>query len=155
MKLKRFLLLLLFVIFGVVAFLLLNRDPENGSITKKDRRDDIEVITGLKTCEVCGYDALEALGDTCRECNLVLTQEEAEKEGVANIRSLLVLHQTTYFMPDSLGQPIEFLEPKVSTKGYPKNPNWRPTIYESDIFEFQKALEMFKAYEDSIKANGE
>lgn len=155
MKLKHLLLLLALAVTIAIALYFI---PFNQELPTEENVPDkihAELITGLETCAICGYDALDSIAAQCNNCQFILSQEEAEKEGLINRQSLLALRQTEYFLPDSLGQSIDFLAPVVSPQGYPKNPNWRPVVFESDIYEFQKALMMFEAYGDSVKASTE
>ena len=153
-KIKLFLVLAIALIAGIILFLM-NRTGGGPDVLKPIDNKPIKVISGLETCQICGYDALDSIGSVCKNCQYSLSKQAAEREGLANVQNLLALRQTEYFIPDSLGQPIDFLKPEVTDEGYPKNPKWRPVVFESDIYEFQKALIMFEAYGDSVKTNNE
>lgn len=63
---------------------------------------------------------------------------------LADMRSLIIQRQLEYFLPDTLGSPIHFMKPKVSDKGYPKSTNWKPLVYESEVFEYHKVIMALK-----------
>ena len=101
---------------------------------------EVTMIKGLKTCQVCGYDALEKAGAACLNCDQVLNKQAIEEAMLLDMTSLIIQKQLDYFMPDTLGKPIDFLKPALSPKGYPKNPSWRPKVLENEVFEYHRAL---------------
>lgn len=113
-------------------------------IGNKQVETEIEIIEGLNTCEVCGYDAIETKGSACYNCGYAISDTLIAMEGLDK-KSFLIMKQMEFFMPDTLGTPIDFLNPLVSDKGYPKNPNWRPSVSEYEIFEFQKMMQQIEA----------
>lgn len=108
--------------------------------TKKESTPAVEVIQGLKSCDICGYLALEKKGAVCGDCGYSINQEMVDAENVSSIEEYIIVKQIEYFMPDTLGSSIDFLSPAISAKGYPKNTNWRPRVYETQIYEIQKAM---------------
>jgi len=150
-------LLLIILVISVALLFLPGKKPQTTAPPRKERttpaRSDIKVITGLKTCEICGYKALESKGDTCLNCNNVLSNNALQNEGVSTIQELVMIKQIEYFMPDTLGKPIDFMVPVVTDKGYPKNPNWHPKIYESQIYEIQRAMVETKKQADSVSTD--
>ncbi|MGB0430812.1 MAG: hypothetical protein ACPGLV_10085 [Bacteroidia bacterium] len=132
-------LLAIIVCGGIVFMFWPNNHPNaetNGSTTDNQ---NIKIITGLKTCEICGYDAVKAPGQACKVCGFIINDSSLNAEGLDK-KSFLAMKQIEYFMPDSLGMSIDFLNPKISYKGYPKSATWRPSVYESEIYDFQKIM---------------
>ncbi|MBI1185189.1 hypothetical protein GC194_13015 [bacterium] len=136
--------ILVLAILLVVATLVILFWPQKGSepVNKQTTAESgtVEIIKGLKTCPVCGYDALTEKGEVCGNCGYAINKQEMEEELLGDINSLIIARQLEFFMPDTLGKPIDFLKPEVSPKGYPKNESWRPKVYESQVFEYQKML---------------
>jgi len=117
--------------------------PKNNEPQKplaNNQIETIEIIKGLNTCPVCGYDAVSEKGSTCANCSFAINKQEADAEYLEDLNSLIIDRQISYFMPDTLGKTIDFLTPKISKDGYPKNPNWRPLVFESQIYEYQKIM---------------
>lgn len=135
----KYAIFILFVLFAVVAVLFWPKNPEKKEPTDANI-ENIPTIKGLKTCPVCGYDALQEKGGVCQNCQFAINKIEADKEYLDDLNSLIIDRQISYFMPDTLGKAIDFLNPKISKDGYPKNPNWRPLVYESQIYEVQKMI---------------
>ncbi|MFY0674941.1 MAG: hypothetical protein JXQ87_16190 [Bacteroidia bacterium] len=149
---KRIILLLFgLVILGGIIFLFWPK-TQGSEASNTKAKNEIKVITGLKTCEICGYDAIEKRQNPCLNCGLSLNDSIINEEGLDK-QSFLVMKQIELYMPDTLGKEIDFLNPRVSSKGYPKNTNWRPSVSEYEIFEFQKMILKIEAKTDSAQLN--
>ncbi|MBI3141201.1 MAG: hypothetical protein HYZ16_00080 [Bacteroidetes bacterium] len=131
------------LVTALVAWLVFRSNPstlvkvEGGA---KQPKETVEVILGLKTCEVCGYDALKEAGMACMNCGYAINQQTMAQEMLADEHSLVIQYQLDYFLPDTLGSPIHFMKPRVSKKGYPKSATWKPLVFESEVFEYHKVI---------------
>jgi len=99
-----------------------------------------DVKLGLKGCDICGYNALEKKGAICGNCGEEISNKAVQAENLSSIEEYIIIKQIEHFMPDTLGSSIDFLNPSISPNGYPKNSNWRPKVYETQIYEIQKAM---------------
>lgn len=144
---KGLFIVLLIVVLGGLTIIFWPK-PTVVQVGNKDVKTEIDVITGLNTCDICGYDALEVKGAACFNCAFAINDEIIAAEGLDK-KSFLIMKQMEFFMPDTIATPIDFLNPLVSDKGYPKNTNWRPSVSEYEIFEFQKMMLQIEASADS------
>ncbi|MCB0737059.1 MAG: hypothetical protein KDC92_06065 [Bacteroidetes bacterium] len=90
-----------------------------------DNKPQVEVIKGLQTCPVCGYQAMKDDGTICLNCGKTISTQKAMEEGVST-NDLLMLEQLDYFSRDTVNLIVDLFGPKVTDKGYPKDPNWKP-----------------------------
>lgn len=60
-----------------------------------------------------------------------------QEEEYETMYEFLKRAQISQFMPDSLGQPVEFYEPQ-EFESYQKDKQWRPTVTEKEVLVFQK-----------------
>lgn len=110
---------------------------------------NVEILTELETCAVCGYKSLTTEDKFCGECLVELTMEEMKKDGYSSMKEFLKVEQLIFFSPDSLVEHINFYEPKVSTDGYEKDFNWKPIVSEDSVL--SSYLE-YKGYlEEAVK----
>ena len=149
MKTIAFIVVLLLLIIGIsVLFWPKDITYQKNDGNKTEPRTD--VITGLSTCDICGYDAIKEKNTPCLNCGVELSNKAITDEMLADKNSYIIQKQLEFFMPDTLGTAIDFLNPKVSVKGYPKNTNWRPMVFESQIYEFQKMILEIDAATDTL-----
>lgn len=97
--------------------------------------------SNLVTCEVCGFISLEKQHDLCPVCNVIFSEEEATKEAYGSLEEYLKAEQMMYFVPNPVGSKVDFFAPIEAGIAYRKDPNWRPSIKESDIRDIEKMLE--------------
>ncbi len=98
-----------------------------------------------ETCPVCGYITLQDNEETCGVCLVEFTQEQMQEAKYATMEEFLKREQISQFMPDSLGQPVEFFEPE-ELEGFRKDKKWKPSVTEQEVLVFQKG------YFDYLKA---
>lgn len=86
----------------------------------------------LITCEICGYKALCPDSTYCYNCvcevfDTSLYRPNEKLDWLKN-------EQSKYFMMDSVGQKVNFYEPKIQD-GFKKDPKWKPVITEQEAIE--------------------
>lgn len=144
-RMKRIALLLVFavVLAGIAYyFMSLPSSPEvkgkSGEGSDSEHLTDVKL--GLKGCDICGYNALEEKGAICGNCGEEVNDKAVQAENLSSVEEYIIIKQIEHFMPDTLGSSVDFLNPAISPNGYPKNTNWRPKVYETQIFEIQRAM---------------
>ena len=120
---KMLLVVLLTAALAVIVYLLFFHEKTGWQ--EEESQPKIEVITGLETCQICGYMAMQKNNPTCMNCGKELTEQIAAGQGIS-VHDLLMLEQLDYFSRDTINLIVDLFGPKVTYKGYPKDPSWKP-----------------------------
>lgn len=122
---KRHLLIVLLAIAASAAiFWFYTQKPKTWSATEEEK-PDIAVITGLETCEVCGYQAVAPGTDSCQNCQVVVNAERVKNSGLTQ-EAFLQMEQLHYFSSDTVNFEVDLYGPPVTQDGYPKDTLWKP-----------------------------
>lgn len=145
---KLLFVLLLLAGLAVLVYVLVDNQQQsdeettNTAIAPENNRTMLDT-SGLRSCQVCGYIAMEKPNDSCRNCHRVVNQRRAQMENLS-LDEFIILGQLEYFLPDSNGQRINFMAPTISEKGYPKNPNWESKVYETEVMKFYRLIKSYQ-----------
>lgn len=91
----------------------------------------------LLTCPVCGFHTLYGEGDLCKVCNVEVSEDAAALEDYASVKEYIQAEQMMYFLPEKVGEKVDFFAPYPGKEGYRKDPDWKPIVSEQDVLEVQ------------------
>jgi len=93
-------------------------------------------IEVLKTCEICGYNAIDKQKKECNVCASNTWEIEQTNKLYNSKIEWLTDEQLFWFTEDDTAF-VEFYKPdKIGD--FPKDDNWKPIINKTDIFEYNK-----------------
>ena len=95
----------------------------------------------MHTCAVCGFVTLSDFGDKCPYCHVKLGQEEATKEGYANMDEYLQAAQLTVFQPKEGDTVVDFFGSCNCPPDFPKDKAWKPSVTAQDVRDVQKMVQ--------------
>jgi len=111
-----------------------------GTILFLTNRD--EIVNGkLITCQICGYKAIEYMGDECDVCVTPINDRFKVEEGYSSIQELIKEEQLFFF---SMEEDVTFNEPKVYKdvdNEFLKDNNWNPLVTEQEVDIRRKEME--------------
>lgn len=113
--------------YGVGAYILLLIGVGVG-VTLYQSKQDAQRLT----CQVCGFRALEAAGDSCRVCGVRLTAAEAQAQGYADLDEYLAVEQHAFFVPTQPDAAIDFYAAHPQGT-YIKDSTWRPKVSADEL----------------------
>ena len=90
--------------------------------------------SGLTTCEVCGYIAVDEEIMKCNYCISMTWDNEKSHRNYDTKEEWLRDEQLFWFALDSLTEKANFYEPN-DDEGYKKDKNWKPSIAQKDLEE--------------------
>ncbi|UII26885.1 hypothetical protein LVD15_00160 [Fulvivirga maritima] len=115
-------------IIGIVSILVLGI-----AIIRIVHTSSVEV---LKTCEICGYKAIDKQENECNVCASNTWETEQADKLYDSKLEWLKDEQLFWFAEDDTSF-VEFYEPN-QIDGFFKDENWRPIINKIDVFEYNK-----------------
>lgn len=69
-----------------------------------------------------------------------LDSEEASKEGYTSVDEYLQAAQLTVFQPLHGDTVVDFFAPCNCKQGFPKDPNWKPSVTATDVRDVQSMI---------------
>lgn len=120
------------ITFAVLMIVILGTIYHFDSQTTSEKKN-------LITCPVCGYFALEKIGDVCEVC-LVEINESFMEYGDYNSLEELVKKEQLFFFLQNQNDEIDWKAPKIFKKqnnSYLKDENWKPVLTQEEIGIYQ------------------
>jgi hypothetical protein len=89
----------------------------------------------LQTCPVCGFETLDAEGQTCAVCHVSYTEATMQLEAYHSMDELLKASQIIFFLPESDKDSVDFFGPCNCKENFRKNPGWQPSVTAKEVLE--------------------
>lgn len=108
----------------------------------------------LMTCQICGYKALDNIGDECNVCIAQINEKLKDEEGYISIEELIKEEQLYFF---AMEDDVTFKEPSIYKDfdlKFKKDKNWKPIVTEDEVEKRRKEMdELSKEIRVEVKKN--